>query len=201
MIYLSGRKTHCTAHIGVMLSYNANHTIKTGHTLFAADNGCFAQAEKYTDDGFLNWLDNLQREHCLFAVAPDVVGAAAATRDRAYPVLPRIRSLGFKAAFVLQDGETPDQVRWDEIDAVFVGGSTEWKLSQPAAEIVAEAKKRGKWAHMGRVNSFMRMRLAKIIGCDSVDGTFLAFGPDKNKALLDGWITDLMRQPALEFYA
>jgi hypothetical protein len=33
---------------------------------------------------------------------------------------------------------------------------------------------------MGRVNSLRRLRLAARDGYDSVDGTFLAFGPDKN---------------------
>lgn len=199
MIYLSGKIVKCTPHIGVMLSFNAGKQRTVGHKIFAADNGCFAQAKKYTDDGFLEWLNGLQRKHCLFAVAPDVVGAAVATRDRAYPILPHIRKLGFKGAFVLQDGETPDQIRWHDIDAVFVGGSTKWKLSQAAAEIVQEAKKRGKWAHMGRVNSFKRMRLAKIIGCDSVDGTFLAFAPDKNAAVLSKWMRDLHQQQKFNF--
>ena len=30
---------------------------------------------------------------------------------------------------------------------------------------------RGKWVHMGRVNSTRRIRYAASIGCDSVDGT------------------------------
>jgi hypothetical protein len=197
MIYLSGKKIDCTDQIGVMLSFNAGKQSKHGHNLFAADNGCFVQADKYSDDGFISWLDQLDREACLFATAPDVVGDAVGTRKRAYRMLPRIRELGFKAAFVVQDGETVDQIRWDEMDAIFVGGSTEWKLSQAAAEIVAEAKRKGKWVHMGRVNSYKRMRLAAAIGCDSVDGTMLAFAPDENKARLDNWLRWLNEQPML----
>lgn len=197
MIYLSGKKIDCTDQIGVMLSFNAGKQSKHGHNLFAADNGCFVQADKYSDDGFLTWLDQLDRGACLFATAPDVVGDAVATRKRAYRMLPRIRELGFKAAFVVQDGETVDQIRWDEMDAIFVGGSTEWKLSQAAADIVAEAKRKGKWVHMGRVNSYKRMRLAAAIGCDSVDGTMLAFAPDENKARLDNWLRWLNEQPML----
>jgi len=197
MIYLSGKKIDCTDQIGVMLSFNAGKQSKHGHNLFAADNGCFVQADKYSDDGFLAWLDQLDREACLFATAPDVVGDAVATRKRAYRMLPRIRELGFRAAFVVQDGETVGQIRWDEMDAIFVGGSTEWKLSQAAADIVAEAKRKGKWVHMGRVNSYKRMRLAAAIGCDSVDGTMLAFAPDENKARLDNWLRWLNEQPML----
>ena len=197
MIYLSGKKIDCTDQIGVMLSFNAGKQSKHGHNLFAADNGCFVQADKYSDDGFLAWLDQLDRASCLFATAPDVVGDAVGTRKRAYRMLPRIRELGFKAAFVVQDGETVDQIRWDEMDAIFVGGSTEWKLSQAAADIVAQAKRKGKWVHMGRVNSYKRMRLAAAIGCDSVDGTMLAFAPDENKARLDNWLRWLNEQPML----
>ena len=197
MIYLSGKKTECTDQIGVMLSFNAGKQAKHGHSVFAADNGCFAQGEKYSDEKFLKWLEKLDRKNCLFATAPDIVGDAISTRQRAYPVLPKIRKLGFKAAFVVQDGETAEKIKWDQLDAIFVGGSTAWKLSQAAADIVAEAKRRGKWVHMGRVNSFKRMRLAAAIGCDSVDGTYLAFEPNNRKEDIKQWITRLNKQPLL----
>lgn len=197
MIYLSGKKTECTDQIGVMLSFNAGKQAKHGHSIFAADNGCFAKGESYSDDKFLEWLNSLDREACLFATAPDVVADAVGTRKRAYPMLPKIRKLGFKAAFVVQDGETADQILWDELDAIFVGGSTDWKLSQAAGDIVAEAKRQGKWVHMGRVNSFKRMRLAAAIGCDSVDGTYLAFEPDNRKEKIKEWIKMLNKQPLL----
>ena len=198
MIYLSGKKVECTDSLGVMLSFNAGKQSLRGHSLFAADNGCFVQSEKYSDEGYLAWLNKLDRESCLFAAAPDVVGDAEKTRDRSYPMLPKIRELGFKAAFVIQDGETPDQIRWDELDAIFIGGSTEWKLGPIAADIASEAKKRGKWIHMGRVNSFKRMRLAAAIGCDSVDGTYLAFEPDNRKGKIEEWLQKLKEQPLLE---
>ena len=198
MIYLSGKKTECTDQIGVMLSFNAGKQARHGHSVFAADNGCFAQGEKYSDEKFLQWLEKLDRKNCLFAAAPDVVGCAVGTRKRDYPMLPKIRNLGFKAAFIVQDGETAEEIKWDQLDAIFVGGTTRWKLSQAAAAIVAEAKRRGKWVHMGRVNSFKRMRLAAAIGCDSVDGTYLAFEPDNRKEDIKQWIKRLNRQPLLD---
>ena len=54
--------------------------------------------------------------------------------------------------------------------------------------IAAEAKARGKWIHMGRVNSERRYRYAADIGCDSADGTYLTFGPDQNLPRLMAWI-------------
>jgi hypothetical protein len=44
-------------------------------------------------------------------------------------------------------------------------------LGPHAAALVAEAKRRGKYDHMGRVNSARRAAYAASIGCDSIDGT------------------------------
>lgn len=75
-------------------------------------------------------------------------------------------------AFVLQDGaERPSMVPWDAIAAVFVGGSTEWKLSRAAADLVREARRRRLHVHMGRVSSARRIRYARSIGCTSFDSS------------------------------
>jgi len=195
-MYLSGKYTS-NSEIGSLRTFNG-WSRRDIPGVWAADNGCFNQPDKYTNEGYLSWLSKLDPENCLFATAPDVVGDAAATRARAYPILAKIRELGFRAAYVVQDGETPDQVRWDELDAIFIGGSTEWKLGQEAADLAAEAKKRGKWVHMGRVNSLKRMKYAKSIGCDSVDGTYLAFAPEKNEKRLQSWIREIEQQPTLD---
>jgi hypothetical protein len=41
---------------------------------------------------------------------------------------------------------------------------------------------------MGRVNSLRRLRYAHSIGCHSVDGTHLAYGPDRKLPELLGWL-------------
>lgn len=156
--------------------------------VWAADNGCYSAGERFSLPRYLAWLERW-RPHaarCLFATAPDVVGDASATRARSLPVLPVIAALGYVPAYVLQDGETRIP---DDAAAVFVGGSTAFKLSPDAAGLVAAAKSRGLWAHMGRVNSARRLRYAAGIGCDSADGTLLAFDP---AAPVDQWL----RQPA-----
>ena len=124
---------------------------------------------------------------CLFAVAPDVVGDAAATLEKSLPWLPKIRALGYPAAFVAQDGQEDLSLPWDDFDVLFIGGTTEFKLGRYARQLVADSKARGMWVHMGRVNSRKRFRYADAIGCDSVDGTFLTFGPDINLPKLLGW--------------
>lgn len=78
-------------------------------------------------------------------------------------------------------------VPWDAFDVLFIGGDTEWKLGKHARSLIQEAKKRDKWVHMGRVNSARRYRYAQHVGCDSVDGTFVTFGPDVNLPKLLAW--------------
>jgi hypothetical protein len=77
-------------------------------------------------------------------------------------------------AFVLQDGaERRGLVPWDApgLAAVFVGGSTAWKLGPAAADLVRQARRRGMMAHMGRVSSARRIRYARSIGCTSFDSS------------------------------
>lgn len=159
--------------------------------VWAADNGCFGKGYP-GDEAWLAWLrqHTAHADRCLFATAPDVVADAAATLARSTPWLPVIRSLGYPAALVAQDGLEDLAIPWDDFDVLFVGGSTEWKLSAAAARIAAEAKRRGKKVHMGRVNSARRWAYAELVGCDSADGTFLAFGPDKNLPRLRRWSKD-----------
>lgn len=162
---------------------------------WCADNAAFSGGYP-GDDAYLAWLD--ARKHlvadCLFAVAPDVPFDAAATLKLSAPMLPRIRDLGYKVALCAQDGLEDLQVPWDDFDVLFIAGSTEWKLSPAAAVIAREAKARGKWVHMGRVNSWRRLQYAAAIGCDSCDGTYLAFGPDRNLPALLDWLDELDRQ-------
>jgi hypothetical protein len=116
------------------------------------------------------------------------VGDAAATLARSTPWLRPIRELGYPVAFVAQDGIENTRVPWREFDVLFIGGSTEFKLGPVSAHYAAQAKRRGKVVHMGRVNSHKRFRYAREIGCDSVDGTYLTFSPTGNLPKLLGWI-------------
>ena len=156
---------------------------------WCADNGCFGKGYP-GDEKWLGWLEKnaYAAADCLFATAPDIVGDAAGTLERSAQWLPAIRALGYPAALVAQDGLEDLEVPWDAFDVLFIGGSTEWKLGPAARQLVAEAKRQGKKIHMGRVNSERRYRYANAIGCDSADGTFLVFGPDKNLPRLKTWL-------------
>jgi hypothetical protein len=110
-----------------------------------------------------------------------------------------LRERGLVAAVVLQEGiETTSRIDWEAFDAVFVGGiSDAWKESQAVERLCCEARRRGKWRHMGKVNSLRRLRIAVDFGCQSVDGTYLKFGPRINMPKLKGWLDYIGRQPSL----
>ncbi len=165
---------------------------------WAADNGCYTEKVPFDLGRYLAWLKRHQHAaaRCRFATAPDVVADAAATWRRSSHVLPLIRRLGYPAGYCAQDGIDPTTLEWDAFDALFVGGSTAFKLAESTYALVAEAARRGKWTHMGRVNSGQRFRAAAMAGYDSVDGTILAFGPDTNISRVRNWL-NAATQPTL----
>lgn len=206
MIFLSGAinatvLANPRPDLGLMLSPGmGNNVAPLQFWAHGLDNGCFAQGESFVPGDWLEWLAALRRyrDRTLFAVAPDVVRDAEATFARSVPYLPTIRQLGFPSAFVTQDGCRSDLVPWGQFDCLFVGGSDAWKLSEDSWSLCAEAKRRGIWVHMGRVNSWRRLRACALSAVDSADGTYLAFGPDVNWPKMIGWLDALNTQPSLE---
>lgn len=195
VIYLSGCIRDLRhSRLGFMFTPQMGNHIPDD-VVWAADNGRFSAPHKYTDEKYLAWLSERDASRCLFATAPDVLADHNATVALSVPLLPRIRALGYKPAFVAQDGFDSATTPWDEFDVLFIGGTTEFKLS--CGDAIREAKRRGKWVHMGRVNSFQRLRVATAMGCDSADGTYLKFGPDINGPKLIGWLNELNRSPML----
>lgn len=136
--------------------------------VWAADNSAYT----HFDAGrFVDMLGRLREvPGCQFVAAPDVVAQPIETLRRFRLWEPMIHALGFPVALVGQDGLKVSQVPWDSLDAFFVGGSTDWKLGTAARDLVSYAQSKGKWCHMGRVNSRKRMHYAERIGCDSIDG-------------------------------
>lgn len=183
--------------LGQIITPDAGNALEPG-VEWCADNAVFGG--RYRGDGpYLAWLASYadRANLCRFAVAPDVVGDAAATYARSAPMLGPIRELGLPVAYVGQNGATPASLPWGTFDVLFLGGDTAWKLGGDARALVTEARRQGGvWVHMGRVNSLRRLRYANAIGCDSADGTYLAFGPDINLPRLLGWMRDVA-QPGL----
>ena len=198
--------------------------VRPDGVLWCADNGKFSKsrAEKgipWDEAGWWRFLvkHSGDADSCVFATAPDVVhwvdgapfGDAAATLVESARWYAKIRGLGYKVALVAQDGLDPADVPWDEIDAIFVGGSDDYKVGTAppprkrplkldgspfghpgCASVVAEARRRGKWVHIGRVNSLSRYRYAVMMGADSVDGTYLVAAPDENLPKLLSWLDE-----------
>lgn len=204
MIYLSGCvRPDLPPDVGVMLTPMMGNRLPDDR-VWAADTGCFAQPAKHDDNAYLAWLADRAdaSDRCLFATAPDVRPEfsntpARDTLERSAPMFRHIRAAGFSAALVAQDGLEQERIPWDDFDALFIGGSTAWKLGDACTALVREANRLGKWTHSGRVNSLRRLRHVQWQGCRSADGTFVAFGPDKNIPRVEAWLRALRMQPQL----
>jgi len=178
---------------GLMLQPGVRHHragLKQGLP-WAYDNGCYSGFDP------VRWLHTLDahetyRETCLFVTCPDVVGNALATLEKWRTWMPVIVERGWPVAFVAQDGQEFHPFP-PEFDTLFVGGTTEWKLSPRADDCIRRAQALGKWVHVGRVNTQRRIRHFQRIGVDSVDGTAIAFEPDAKIRL----IGNAMAQPPL----
>jgi hypothetical protein len=77
---------------------------------------------------------------------------------------------------------TPGSIPWDEFDCLFIGGRDDFKEGPLVRDACREARRRGKWVHMGRVNTLHRLRIALDFGVDSVDGTYLLHEARKGRA-------------------
>lgn len=161
---------------------------------WAADNGVFSG---FDSARFLDMLAEVQgKPGCKFVVVPDVVADACATLVQFEEWAPRLWQFGFPLAFVAQDGQERMPLPWCSFDALFIGGSTAWKMSDAAFKIAERAKARGKWVHVGRVNSLRRMRHWFGVA-DSIDGTGFSMMPDTNISKGLRWLRWLKAQPGL----
>ena len=169
-------------HLGVLMTPQNGNRLCSLPLPWAADNAAFSKPDdaKFSRLCVESWA--LDRYHPpLWVAVPDAVGDHAATLRlfgwwcdewrQEYGCIP------FPLAFVLQDGCRPAEVPWDEIEAVFVGGSTRFKLRESEA-LVRAAKDCGKQVHVGRVNTLRRLRFAYDLGADTVDGTAFSMFPD-----------------------
>lgn len=188
------RRLHPHPNLGVLLTPVASNDPPPVGVTFACDNSCYSgfDAEKY-----IKMLRKLtERRDCLWVTCPDVVGDPHATAQLWNEWAPVVRDFGQQPALVAQDGIQPGDVPWDEVGAVFIGGSTEWKLGL-AHQVAEAANARGVWVHMGRVNSRKRLRYAYNIGVRSVDGSKYSMFPDTWIPSDLAYIANLTKQQTL----
>lgn len=157
--------------VGQLLTPLTRYRLRDPSRPWAIDNGAFAG---FDADAFVALLEREKhhRENCLFVTVPDVVGSARRTLEVFERWRPRLN--GWRLALACQDGQEHLPIPWDEIDAVFIGGSTNWKGSHHATQIARATKALGKWLHIGRVNDPIRWKHFEEIDADSADGTGIA---------------------------
>jgi hypothetical protein len=158
--------------VGQLLTPLTRYNLRDPLRPFGIDNGRFSAG--WSESSFLSLLDREaeHRDKCLFVTMPDVVGSARRTLE----VFERWkdRLAGWKLALACQDGQEHLPIPWDDIAAVFIGGSTSWKCGDHAKHIVQAAQALGKWTHIGRVNGPDRWKHFEDMGADSADGTGIA---------------------------
>lgn len=165
---------------------------------WGADNDAYHGWDQQKELSFSKMLGRICRdgskENCKFVSAPDAVADAATTLERFDRWEPIIRACGLPVALVAQDGLTIATTPWDRIECLFIGGTTEWKLSEQAERLLIAAKARGKWAHVGRVNTARRIRHFHEIGVDSIDGQSFSKWPDEYFPAFLRWLGRLNAQ-------
>jgi hypothetical protein len=155
---------------------------------YAIDNGTFSRFNRQAFEALLD-RESDARKLCRFVAVPDVVGNARRTLE-VFEYW-RYKLCGWKLALVAQDGQGELPIPWEGIDAIFIGGSTKWKLGEDAKAICKAAKAMSKWVHIGRVNGKDRFRYAKWqLEADSVDGMGLSKYSHMRKAIAQPTLYD-----------
>lgn len=151
---------------------------------WAADNSAFGE---FDEPAFRRMLDVLHGvDGGLWVAAPDVVaqtpvgpvGDWAATLARFWQWRPELERRDLPTAIVLQDGLDVDEIPWDHVAAVFIGGSARFKFSPVVRRAAIEARRHGRLVHFGRVNSDRRAHYAGVIEADSFDGSSFSLWRD-----------------------
>jgi hypothetical protein len=154
--------------------------------LYGLDNGCFSKFNKKT---WRRLVVEAKEQELVnqpkFVCAPDIVGDARRTLELFDMFYAEISPL--PVCLVLQDGIGDFTIDWNRVDAVFVGGSDAFKISNEAVNACKVAKMLGKWVHVGRVNT--AQRVSNWIGlADSIDGS----GISKYDHMLEAVLGELL---------
>lgn len=154
-----------------LLTPLTRYTAQRPDGYFAIDNGAFSKFEPHS---FLSLLkrETPRRGLCRFVAVPDVVGSARRTLEVFDHWAPALQE--WPLALVAQDGQENLPIPWERIAAIFIGGSTDWKMGPHAAACIKACKAIGKWCHVGRVNTPGRFEYFEDLGADSIDGTGLS---------------------------
>lgn len=173
---LAAQSVETLGHLVTPKNRNSIESILGTGLKWAVDNGAFSGFDPVAFRRLLRRVAG--RPRLLWVVCPDRVGDAQETLRLFDQWQAEVARAG-PVAFVGQDGQEDLETPWDRFDCLFIGGTTEWKLSKAAQDLAAEAKRRGKSIHLGRVNSRRRLRYAWSIRADSTDGSSASMFGDK----------------------
>jgi len=135
---------------------------------WAADNGAFSGFDRAKWFRFLEKREAV-KDRCKWIALPDVVGNGKRTLELFWFLSAEVCKWPW--ALVAQDGMENESIPWKSFQCLFVGGSTEWKMSNAAADLVRAAKIVGRQVHIGRVNTVERYLHFAKLGADTCDGT------------------------------
>jgi hypothetical protein len=158
---------------GWRLLVSARADLRTEGFAYALDNGAwtaFQRQEPFDVAAFERAVEALGHG-ADWLVLPDKVAGGLESLDMSLTWLPRLRGVT-RLLIAVQDGMVEADIRpylADDV-GVFVGGSTDWKLTTMRrwGELARAA---ASYCHVGRVNTVRRIRLCQDAGVDSFDGT------------------------------
>lgn len=196
-MYVSGAtatlRKYCQDNKDILGCFPTPHTKNNPTSLaelglpIAADNGCFNSLDSQR---FVVML-NAYREAGVkleWVAVPDAV----CDMDTTYKLWGKwekvVRAFGHTPCMVLQNGFDICDLFIFKPQAIFIGGDDNFKLGQDVRKAVMWARQNNVPSHMGRVNSFKRIRYAIDIGCTSFDGSGFSKWPDTRIPKAIKWI-------------
>lgn len=157
--------------VGQLLTPLTGFRLRDPERPWAIDNGAFSG---FDERAFFARIRRQEKDkrNCKFVCLPDVVGEAMRTAELFDIYKGRLDD--WPLALVAQDGQEHVRIHWHEIAAIFIGGTTNWKVGPHAAACIKTAKALGKWVHVGRINDPARFEYFEKLGADSCDGSGIA---------------------------
>lgn len=157
---------------GWRLMVSARGVLRTEGFAFSLDNGAWTahqRGEPFDTPAFERAL-GLLGSTADFVVLPDIVCGGAASLTLSMRWLPRVLEVARLALLPVQDGMRSEEIAplLSERVGIFVGGSDAWK--EQTAELWGSIG-RGRWVHVGRVNTARRISICAHAGATSFDGS------------------------------
>ena len=133
--------------------------------------GCHTKGLEFNIEAFKRALASVG-DDADWVVIPDIVAQGDKSLEFSLSWMDELASRFDLCLLPVQDGITPKQIKpyLNKGVGLFVGGSTEWKLSS-LFEWGVLAQETGCYLHVARVNTVRRIKLCQHAGADSFDGT------------------------------